>query len=78
MTDFAQLHGQLIHKQSALQNWEQNVFGSVPKKLTHLQKDLDEVRRRSIVAAGPSRKQRRIMAQISELRSREEIMEKQR
>jgi len=63
--------------QGSLQDWEHNVFGSVRKTLANLRKDLEHERGRSL-DSGPSRKERQLMARISEILSREEIMEKQR
>lgn len=61
----------------ALQEWDKTVFGSVRKNLAKFRKQLVKERRRGI-HSGPSRKERRLMSQISELLSREEVMEKQR
>jgi hypothetical protein len=63
--------------QSSLQTWEQDVFGSVRKMLASLRHELEEVRGHSL-GFGPSRRERQIMARISEMLSREEIMERQR
>lgn len=63
--------------QSSLQTWEPDVFGSVRKMLTSLRRELEEVRGHSL-GSGPSRRERQIMARISEMLSREEIMERQR
>jgi hypothetical protein len=63
--------------QDQLQNWERDVFGLVKKSLASLRSELTEERGRSI-GSGPSRKESQLMARISELLSREEIMEKQR
>jgi len=63
--------------QGSLQDWEHNVFGSVRKTLANLRKDLEHERGRSLDSR-PSRKEHQLMARISEMLSREEIMEKQR
>lgn len=63
--------------QTTLGAWDQNVFGSVKKTLAALRKELEEVRGQS-VGARPSRREKRIMARITEMLSREEIMERQR
>jgi hypothetical protein len=63
--------------QSSLRSWEQDVFGSVWKSLASLRQELEVVRGNSI-GAGPSKRERQIMARISEMLSREEIMERQR
>jgi hypothetical protein len=61
--------------QSTLRSWEQDVFGLVRKSLASLRQELEVVRANSI-GAGPSRRERQIMARISEMLSREEIMER--
>jgi hypothetical protein len=66
---------QLEQVQGSLQAWESSVFGSVRKDLAQLRKELERVRRDSI-GTGASPQERRIMARISELLSREECMEK--
>jgi len=63
--------------QGKLQVWERDVFGSVKKNLAALRHEL-EVERGLSIGAGPSRKEKHLMACISELLSREEVMEKQR
>lgn len=62
---------------SSLLAWDHTTFGSVRKKLIQLRKELEFVRGQSI-GAGPSREERRLMKELSELLSREEEMEKQR
>jgi hypothetical protein len=71
------VQGKLKEVQSKLQDWDCNVFGSVKKTLARLRRELEEERGRSI-HSGPSRREKQIMARISEMLSREEIMEKQR
>ena len=68
---------QLGRVQMSLQELEGNTFGSVRKTLAVLRKELEQVRSES-GRTGPSRRERQIMTRISELLSREEIMEKQR
>jgi len=53
------------------------VFGHVKKNLAELRKALEQERGR-LLRSGPSRIERRLMAQISELLAREEELEKQR
>lgn len=77
VANLTQLQSRLGNVQRSLQEWELNVFGSVRRTLARLRNDLERVRARSI-GSGPTRKERRLMARISELLSREEIMEKQR
>lgn len=72
-----QLQGTLKKLQVSFQDWEHSVFGLVRKELGRLRHELEEVRRQSLFT-GPSQSERRIMARISELLSREETMEKQR
>lgn len=72
-----ELQARLSGLQDSLQVWERNIFGSVRKNLVKLRRELENIRSRSI-GMGPSRAERRIMAKISELLTREEIMEKQR
>ena len=68
---------QLEQVQGSLQTWESSVFGSVRKDLAKLRTELERVRGGNM-GTGPSPQERRIMAPISELLSREECMEKQR
>lgn len=75
--DMNQLRERLQQMQGALQTWDSNAFGSVKKRLAKLRDELEKVRGRSI-GIGLSRDERRFLSQISELLSREEIMEKQR
>ncbi|XP_066373852.1 uncharacterized protein [Miscanthus floridulus] len=63
--------------QSRLQTWEKDVFGSVRKSLAALRREL-EVERGRLIGCGLSRKEKQLVARISELLSREEVMEKQR
>jgi len=77
VANLTQLQSRLGNVQRSLQEWGLNVFGSVRRTLARLRNDLERVRARSI-GSGPTRKERRLMARISELLSREEIMEKQR
>ena len=53
------------------------MFGHVKKNLAELRKALEQKRGR-LLRSGPSRIERRLMAQISELLAREEELEKQR
>ena len=53
------------------------MFGSVKKSLAVLRNELEVVQGQSM-GSGPSRQERRIMSRISEMLSREEIMERQR
>lgn len=72
---------QLPHKlgrmQESFQRWEQSIFGSVKRELRSLRKELEAEWGLSLLA-GPSRREKQLMARISELLAREEIMEKQR
>lgn len=72
-----QVRQQLGRVQGSLQIWEDTVFGSVRKEMTQRRKELERVRAGSI-GMGPSSQERRLMARISKLLSREECMEKQR
>lgn len=75
--DLYDLQTSLGDVQRSLQNWNTHSFGSVRKKLAKFQKELEDERGRSILA-GPSRRERRLIHDISELLAREEIMERQR
>lgn len=55
---------------SRLQTWERDVFGSVRKSLAALRHEL-EVEWGRLIGSGPSRKEKRLMARISELLSRD-------
>lgn len=72
-----EMQAKLKNVQSSLQVWERDVFGSVKKTLANLRCDLEAERARSI-GSGPSRYEKQLMSRISELLSREEVMEKQR
>jgi hypothetical protein len=61
----------------SMKAWERSTFGSVQRQLAQLRADLER-KRKSSLHSGPSRKERRLMSSISELLSREEIMERQR
>jgi hypothetical protein len=63
--------------QLSLQEWDRSVFGSVKQELRNLRQELEDERRHALFT-GPSRQERQLMARISELLAREEIMEKQR
>jgi len=76
-TGLGDMHTKLKGVQSSLQTWEQDVFGSVRKALATLRHELEKVRGQSL-GSGPSRHERQIMARMSEMLSREEIMERQR
>jgi len=60
-----------------LRDWDRSTFGSVRQELSSLRKELEEVRGASL-RSGPARKEKQLMLRISELLTREEIMEKQR
>lgn len=61
-----------------MKEWEASTFGSVKKELASLRRELERVQQQRSLHAGPSREERRILSKISELLTREEIMEKQR
>lgn len=63
--------------QRNLQVWDRDVFGSVRKSLASLRTELADEQGRSI-GSGPSRREKQLMSRISELLSREEVMERQR
>lgn len=71
-----QISGHLEELGRSLSNWNYVTFGSVRKRLAQLRRELEQVRGQSL-GAGPSPEERRLMNQISEMLSREE-MEKQR
>lgn len=75
--DMRQLQSTLGRVQSSLQEWEYTVFGSVTRELARLRSELEDERNRTFYS-GPSRRERRLMSNISELLAREEIMAKQR
>jgi hypothetical protein len=75
--DLEAMHSKLRSMQANLQTWDKNVFGSVKKNLADLRKELELERGRRL-RAGPSRYEKSLMSRISELLSREEMMEKQR
>jgi len=60
-----------------MQDWEKSSFGSVKQELARMRSELENVRRQSL-HSGPSRREKQLMAKMSELLSREECMEKQR
>ena len=70
-----QLAGHLGEFSRSLSDWDCTTFGSVRKTLAQLRKDLERIRGQSI-GAGPPNEERHLMKQISELLSREEVMEK--
>ena len=70
-----QLAGHLGELSRSLSDWDCATFGSVQKTLAQLRKDLELIRGQSI-GAGPPNEERHLMKQISELLSREEVMEK--
>ena len=70
-----QLAGHLGELSRSLSDWDCTTFGSVRKTLAQLRKDLERIRGQSI-GAGPPNEERHLMKQISELLSREEVMEK--
>jgi hypothetical protein len=61
----------------SLSEWDHTTFGLVRKKLAQLRNELEQIRGQSL-GTGPSSEERRLMKQISEMLSREEVMEKQR
>lgn len=71
-----QLASNISRMSASMQQWDQSSFGSVKKELAQLRRELEDVRRQGL-QLGPSREERRLMAKISELLSREECMEKQ-
>ena len=73
----SQLANRLGELGRSLSDWDHTTFGSVRKNLAKLRKDLERIRGQSL-GTGPSRDERRVMKQISEMLSREEEMEKQR
>jgi hypothetical protein len=75
--DLEAMHSKLRSMQANLQTWDKNVFGSVKKNLADLRKELELERGRRL-RAGPSHYEKSLMSRISELLSREEMMEKQR
>ena len=75
--NLGQLKASLNWVQGELQDWDRSVFGHVKKNLAELRKALEQERGR-LLRSGPSRIERRLMAQISELLAREEELEKQR
>lgn len=73
----SQLSTQLARVTGVMKGWEKNSFGSVKRELADLRTELERSRR-STLRFGPSRTKRQLMARISELLSREEVMERQR
>ena len=60
-----------------LQRWSKDEFGSVKKQLKTMRARLEELRSNSL-RSGPSREERKLMARISELLSREASLARQR
>jgi hypothetical protein len=75
--NLSQLSSQLEAVTGTMKDWEQFSFGSVRQELNRLRRELDSVRRSSL-HSGPTRRERQLMARLSELLTREEVMEKQR
>lgn len=71
-----EMQNRLQGVQASLCCWEQNVFCSVRKTLASLRHELEQVKGQSL-GVGPSWRQRQLMSRISEMLSREEIMERQ-
>jgi hypothetical protein len=57
--------------------WNNNVFGSVKKKIERLKKELESVRSDTLYM-GPTAREKELMLQVSNILAREEIMERQR
>ncbi|KAG2539975.1 hypothetical protein PVAP13_9NG509928 [Panicum virgatum] len=66
----------LTSLQASLKSWDREVFGSVKKQIKQLRKELEE-ERGSTLYRGPTVKEREIMATLSDVLAREEIMEQQ-
>lgn len=71
------LSSQLGSLGRTLADWNQSTFGFGWKSLVQLRVELEQLREQSI-GSGPTRNERWVMAEISELLSREETMERQR
>ena len=77
LRDLTEVHAALGQLRIDLVQWSRDEFGSVKKQLRALREKLETVRADSI-GAGPSREERDLMREISEILSREETMVKQR
>ena len=75
--DLSSMANALSSLQTSLKSWDRQVFGSVKKKINELRADL-EVERGSTLYRGPTDREKGLMARLSEVLTREEIMEKQR
>jgi hypothetical protein len=75
--NLSQLSSQLEAVTGTMKDWEQSSFGSMRQELNRLRRELESVRRSSL-CSGPTRHERQLMARLSELLTREEVMEKQR
>uniref|UniRef100_C6JRM0 Uncharacterized protein n=1 Tax=Sorghum bicolor TaxID=4558 RepID=C6JRM0_SORBI len=63
--------------QGSFKSWDRDIFGSVTKKVKELRAKLEEERRHTLYR-GPTDRERSIMAQLTEVLAREEVMAKQR
>lgn len=75
--DLTQVVGALKSLQGSLRSWDREVFGSVKQQVTQLRGDL-EAERSSNLYRGPTTREKAILAKLSDVLEREEIMERQR
>ena len=75
--DLLSIASSLEGMQSALTEWNRNVFGSVRKKLKSLRDEIEQ-ERTSTLYRGPTIRERDLMKELAETLAREEEMEKQR
>lgn len=75
--DLGDVYRALQRVRECMQEWEASTFGLVCQELAKLRRELEQVWERTI-GVGPPRREKQLMTRISELLSREEMMEKQR
>jgi hypothetical protein len=76
-SNLQQVYDALGDVRNRLRSWSREEFGSVKKQLITMRKRLEQLPSNSL-REGPSNEEKSLMAKISELLSREEVLEKQR
>jgi hypothetical protein len=67
----------LASLQGSLKAWDRDVFGSIKKQIKEFQGQLEEERGNTLYR-GPTDRERYIMAKLSDMLARGEVMERQR
>lgn len=75
--DLSMAANALASLQTSLKTWDREVFGSVKKQVIDLRAKL-ELERSGTLYRGPTEREREIIANLSNVLAREEVMEKQR